>query len=61
MKFLREEKMALLAFIASILIIAAIFYFAYEFSPKIKTAEDNCEVGCPVHAPCHPECKKGIK
>ena len=61
MKFLREEKVAVLAFIVSVLIISAILYFAFEFSPKIETPEDNCEIGCPGPAPCHPDCKKGIK
>ena len=61
MKFLREEKVAVLAFIVSVLIISTILYFAFEFAPKIETPEDNCEIGCPVHAPCHPDCKKGIK
>ena len=61
MKFLIEEKIAVLAFMVSVLVISVILYFAFEFAPKMKTPEDNCEIGCPVHAPCHPDCKEGIK
>jgi len=61
MKFLREEKIALLAFTISVLIISAIFYFAVEFSPKVDTVAPECEVGCPIYAPCQPGCVKKRK
>ena len=62
MKFLkRGEAIILLAFVATILVLVSIFYFAFNSAPEIKNAEDNCEVGCPVHAPCHPDCEKRTK
>ena len=58
MKILKEEWLAVVAFIVAMLIICGIFYFAYTQAPKANSPEDNCEIGCPIHAPCHPSCAK---
>ena len=58
MKFLKEEKMVLLLFLAAIAMGVGLVYFTTTFAPKTTTAVDKCEVGCPIYAPCHPECVK---
>ena len=58
MKFLKEEKIVLLLFIAVLAIVVGLVYFTINLAPKIKTVVDSCEVGCPIYAPCHPDCVK---
>jgi len=62
MKFLKKEEIAVvLAFMAIVFIICAIFYFAKESVPKVEAPQNNCEVECPVPTPCHSECNKEEK